>query len=186
MLIRAFFGLAVDGALAAELAAAARALKPVFGHAARWVPRSNYHLTLAFLGDIGQRDCDLLQGMAARVAAGVTPFDLEVGGLGWFPSPRRPRMVAALVRRHRRLLALARHLHASLAAFGYPIDKRRFTPHITLARMNSASPPQPQWPEAHWRQRVETLTLYRSDRSDGGAVYNALFRCPLGGGERDC
>ena len=61
----------------------------------RWTASSPLHITLAFLGDVRNRD---LNDLCLAVAAAAEPFprfDLEVTGLGAFPSPRKPRVVWA-------------------------------------------------------------------------------------------
>lgn len=184
-MIRAFFGLAVDNALGAELAGTVRVLKPALGPKARWVARPNYHVTLAFLGNVGEDDRAPLHGIARRVAAETAPFDIEVQRIGWFPSARCARMVAAMVRRRRALVALADRLQVALAAAGFTVDSRRLRPHITLARLTSTPATTPEWPELQWRQPVVALALFRSDRIDDAVVYNSLFECRLGGGERE-
>lgn len=182
-MIRAFFGLAVDDRLGAELARAARTLKPAFGAQARWVARRNYHLTLAFLGNIGDDDRPLLHDMARRITADLAPFDIGIHRIGWFPSARRARMVAALVRRGHALVALSARLRAALAARGFAVDGRPLHPHITLARIRSVPVETPAWPGLNCCQRISALVLFRSDRVDNTVVYNPLFESRFDGGE---
>jgi len=61
----------------------------------RWVPCQNMHLTLKFLGDIAASHVDFLKQMLAREAVSHPQFDLQISGLGSYPTSRRPRVLWA-------------------------------------------------------------------------------------------
>ena len=105
----------------------------------RWTASSPFHITLAFLGDVRNRD---LNDLCLAVAAAAEPFpqfELEVTGLGAFPSQRKPRVVWAGATAPD--LALLNDLRAGVvqaaARAGYRSDDPRFHPHFTLGRIKS-------------------------------------------------
>jgi 2'-5' RNA ligase len=105
-------------------------------HNVKWVPESNYHLTLKFLGDIAPDNIgglsDQLQALADRAC-----FTLSLGGWGMFPSPKRPSVFwAGLGGGLEALQQLWTDLEDCLSAKGYPRE-RRWHPHITLGRFRS-------------------------------------------------
>jgi 2'-5' RNA ligase len=151
---------------------------------ARWAPVENQHVTLKFLGST---PADALPDVLAALessAASHRPSDVALGGLGAFPSARRARVLWARVDDPSSLLtSLAGALDANLAPLGYRIEKRPFTPHLTLARFREPArvdgivsgfdwnPPEP------WT--VQTIELYLSRLSPRGATYEPVTSVAL-------
>lgn len=102
---------------------------------ARWIDRESYHITLRFIGDIDAR-------LAAEIAyelEGVEaqPFNLKLKGIEVLGG-NKPHTLAALVEESadlRRLQAIHERL---MQLLGLPPEPRRFTPHVTLARLKDA------------------------------------------------
>src|SRR5438270_13851782 len=61
----------------------------------RWTASSPWHMTLAFLGDVRNRDLNELCLAVGSAAEAFAPLELRLEGLGSFPSPRKPRVVWA-------------------------------------------------------------------------------------------
>ena len=103
--------------------------------AARWVRPESMHLTLKFIGHVEVEKLPPIR----RVLAGVRnahPIDVEFRGMGFFPSPRRPRVLWVGVEATPNLAQLVSKMDAELAELGIPSEKRAFSPHLTLARFN--------------------------------------------------
>jgi 2'-5' RNA ligase len=97
------------------------------------------HLTLKFLGDALAPDPAAAAVGRAVDVAGVTPFDVELGGLGVFPSLDYVRVVWVGVREGAGPLGrLAEAAERETVAAGADARDHGFTPHVTLARMNDA------------------------------------------------
>ena len=165
---RVFFALPLTGRAREQLLQVARANFPPDC----CVPAENYHLTLAFLGEL---DDSAVAALCAATPefnrdAGVVPTRLAVFQLGGFPSPDR-QLAAAYVTPDHPLTALHQTLWQSLAAMGYAPDARAFRPHITLARrLSGASPLKAQ----ALSLGVGPLTLFESRPAVGGVHYRAL------------
>jgi 2'-5' RNA ligase len=155
----------------------------------RWVTPANIHLTIKFLGDVSVGNLDLLTKMLQAEAGRHPAFEVRVGGLGAFPSNRRPRVVWVGVEAPAELAALQRGVEAEMARLGYEPEPRAFSPHLTLGRVirNAASDDLRRLSEALERNpvgalgsfRVAAVHLFRSDLQPGGAVYTRLFSANL-------
>jgi RNA 2',3'-cyclic 3'-phosphodiesterase len=103
---------------------------------ARWVEPSDYHITLRFIGDIGNRTARDIDGLLADVSR--RPLPLRVSGLGSFGGDK-PHSIFATVEPTRELAELQSEVDRLVRACGIAQDKRRFQPHVTLARLKGAS-----------------------------------------------
>ncbi|MGC2289957.1 MAG: RNA 2',3'-cyclic phosphodiesterase [Thermoplasmata archaeon] len=102
--------------------------------------RPEDHLTLRFFEELPADRVPVVVDALAEAAGESGPFQLEVCGVGAFPTPQRPRVVWAGVGSGSTapLQTLAERLGRALAARGFPADRRPFVPHLTLARIRSA------------------------------------------------
>ncbi|MCL1980359.1 MAG: RNA 2',3'-cyclic phosphodiesterase [Proteobacteria bacterium] len=100
---------------------------------ARWLAPDQMHLTLCFIGEVdGAIFLDIRETLAEIVAP---PFDLRVRGVGFFPPRGQPRVVWAGIERCESLLSLQRKIVTLLIRMGIELENRKYTPHITLARL---------------------------------------------------
>ena len=105
--------------------------------ALRWTGMPAWHLTLAFLGEVGEDTAAALGPRLERAAARHPSVPLSLAGGGAFPGPARARVLWTGLRGdHRALEALARSVAAGSRRAGAPPpdEGRRFRPHLTLAR----------------------------------------------------
>jgi RNA 2',3'-cyclic 3'-phosphodiesterase len=130
---RVFIAIAIPKSLGQKLAQLQTELAPAAPEF-RWASALPFHLTLAFLGEIPNLDLNAIGQIAAESARPIEPFELEVKGLGAFPSPSRPRVIWAGVTAPNLnpLFDLQGSLASSLERIGHPPDDRRFNPHVTL------------------------------------------------------
>jgi 2'-5' RNA ligase len=104
---------------------------------ARWVDVENYHLTLRFFGDIEGHVADEIANALDRIRR--PSFSLTLSGVGAFGS-RKPHSIHAGVAASADLNALQGEIDRLSHRLGIPTDARKFTPHVTLARLRNASP----------------------------------------------
>jgi 2'-5' RNA ligase len=123
-----FFALWPDAVTRARIAPAAAAL--TLGPGARAVPPENYHLTVAFVGEIPIADIEVLRqiGRQQRAERCVIHFD----AYEYWPKPAV--VVAAARSIPPQLQDFWRVLHRDLAAAGMAQAPKRLRPHVTLAR----------------------------------------------------
>ncbi|WP_421725940.1 RNA 2',3'-cyclic phosphodiesterase [Bauldia sp.] len=103
---------------------------------ARWITQENYHLTLRFVGDIDGHIAHEIADSLGRVQR--FGFDVSIDGLGSFGT-RKPHALIARVPPSRPLVELQSEHERLLQRLGLPPDQRKFTPHITLARLRGSS-----------------------------------------------
>jgi 2'-5' RNA ligase len=133
--LRLFVAFDVDEAALDTIDGAEAPFREVFPKA-RWVPRANRHVTLKFLGATYPRLVDWVHERVAAAAARAAPVRTRLTGLGAFPSARRARVLwAGLEDPGDALVRIAASLDEELAR-EFRIEKRAFTPHLTLARFD--------------------------------------------------
>jgi RNA 2',3'-cyclic 3'-phosphodiesterase len=99
----------------------------------RLVPSDNLHLTLSFLGEQSAAVCEDAHEALSDVHA--KPFYLRLAGLGTF-GKNTPQLIYADVERCQELIELERTITRKLRSAGVPFQKRRFRPHVTIARLS--------------------------------------------------
>ncbi|MEW6424661.1 MAG: RNA 2',3'-cyclic phosphodiesterase [Bacillota bacterium] len=105
---------------------------------ARWVEEENLHLTLQFLGNVEAQKTGLLIANMQSFLVGFSAFRLRLGGLGFFPNARRPRVFwAGIAGDLAALRRLHEHVQKANRLSGFPAEERDFRPHLTLARLRS-------------------------------------------------
>jgi 2'-5' RNA ligase len=153
-----------------------------------FVDPAQAHVTLKFLGDTDPADLnDLTRALAAAVeSAGVGPFEVEVGGLGAFPSHEYISVLWVGIREGgAELTALHEAVEAAAVDLGFDPEDHDFTPHVTIARMRDARGKdlvQRALAEADptvGRFEVDAVTLTESTLTADGPVYEAAERFEL-------
>jgi len=155
----------------------------------RWVRPEGIHLTLKFLGETPADRQPAIEAAIAKAASGQASFELGLGRLGSFGSKQSPRVLwVDLTGDAQRLAQLQTRVEAELASAGFLPEDRRFSPHLTLARVH---PERAREAAATLQQAIETtavpavtfsaqaVSLMKSDLRPGGAVYTRLFEAPL-------
>jgi 2'-5' RNA ligase len=133
--MRLFTAIDIPEGIAVRLCALLNRLRPLAKLA--WSPVANLHVTTKFIGEWPEaRIGELNRALASVPRHG--PIEMAVGGLGWFPSDRNPRVFWAGIEAGPELSTLAHDTGQSLAAIGVPAEvsaaARDFHPHLTLAR----------------------------------------------------
>jgi 2'-5' RNA ligase len=147
------------------------------------VAESNVHVTLKFLGQVDEPRLPAVID-ALGVVARSRGFDVDVRGLGAFPSAARARVVWAGLDAARPLAALAAAIDGALAELGFPRESRPFAAHVTLGRVREPRR-QPALGDAltrggdFGRLPVTAVSLMRSELHPRGARYTELARIAL-------
>ena len=158
----------------------------------RWVNPDGIHLTIKFLGDVPSEEIAGITEAMGRTAAKIIPFYVGLSGLGVFPNSKEPRVLWAGVDGDLATLTqLQESTEQELAAAGYPKDRRRFNPHLTLGRIRRHAseqtkrnigpmvtshqiPGSEQW-------TVQSVELIQSHLGPEGATYTTLAKASLKG-----
>lgn len=161
----------------------------------RWATPDQFHLTLAFLGDVPDFDLAAVCRGVADACAGVPALTLNLQGLGAFPDPTRPRVVWVGLAGpdHAALVDLQAEITRQVAAVGYPPEGAdrfadQFNPHITLGRLKGGKHDAPDLSERvnHFRTWsagnfiADRVVTYASTLAPEGPTYMTLATAPLG------
>jgi 2'-5' RNA ligase len=192
--VRTFIAIELDEELRANLRDLQDRLRGQLApRSVRWVRPQGIHLTLKFLGDTPVSRLDDIKAALAQAATEVGPFTFTVGGLGCFPNTRRPRVVwVGLQEPTGALVRLRDAVEAQVAPLGFPTEKRPFSPHLTLGRVQRRASKS----EVHEigevvaasmigtvdEMDVTVVCYIKSDLRPSGAVYTTLLEAELGRG----
>jgi 2'-5' RNA ligase len=154
---------------------------------ARWIDVENYHLTLRFFGDVPGHVADDIANALDRIHR--PSFQLTLSGVGVFGG-KKPHSIWAGVAPSPNLFALQAEIERNAARLGLPSDPRKFSPHVTLARLRNT------WPDevalylsargnfAAMPFKVNRFVLLSSRDSVGGGPYIVEEAWPLGADTR--
>jgi 2'-5' RNA ligase len=151
---------------------------------AKWVDAGNFHLTLRFIGEVGEAVAADIDDALARLRA--RPFTLQLAGTGVFGG-ERPRALWVGVERQPELVALRDKIEQALIRIGLEPESRKFAPHVTLARLRDpALGKLGEFLAAHAQFRaaplpVEHFSLIASFPTKAGSIYEDQADYPLTG-----
>jgi len=156
----------------------------------KWVAPGGLHLTLKFLGNIPSKRVTEIYEAIAEAAQGISPFHLEISGLGAFPSLRQARVFwVGIGGEVDKLSKLQQNIDSALAVLGFAKEERPFVPHLTLARIRPGASPLERRRfgelvdstifEDKYHIEVEAISLMRSQLTPVGAVYTRLSAVEL-------
>jgi len=188
--IRSFIAIELPGELKSGLSQLQAQLKAA-GHApVKWVDPYSSHLTLKFLGNIAADRVGEITRVMEAAAREISPFHLEVRGLGAFPNLRRVQVVWVGVGGEvEQLGQLQRSIESGLAPLGFAPESREFRPHLTIARLRERASLDEQQSfgqligstgfETVYRFGVDSVNLMRSQLTREGAIYTRISSARL-------
>ncbi len=154
---------------------------------ARWVKDQQFHLTLRFIGEVDGPTVTRLESILGSVKH--RPFELSLADVGCFPPRGHPRVLWAGVRGGEELTLLRNRIESVLRRCGMEPERRRFTPHVTLARLHD-TPLEAvlEWITQHASFSlepflVERFILYISHLGRAGSVHVPAAAYPLESGK---
>ena len=150
---------------------------------AKWVERDNLHLTLTFIGEINEAVAEDIDEALESIRA--PRFSLKLQGTGSFATRGEPSTLWAGVANNPPLHHLKDKIDRSLQKYGFAFDKRKYAPHVTLARLKNVDAAK----IAGFMQQhnlfsteefeIDEFTLFRSRLTKHGPAYEALKEYPL-------
>jgi 2'-5' RNA ligase len=176
---RLFVAIKLPSAVTDSLAA----IQPAALPGVRVADRDQMHLTLNFLGEVDDR-----QALAVAEALGTVrgePFTIALKGVGQFSPQGEPQFLWVGVCDSPPLCALHRAVGVALAGVGVPLEDRPYSPHVTLARVDSPSPAVTLFLEQHRDFEIDSVpirqfALYSSVQTAAGRTYQAEKAFALG------
>ncbi len=148
-----------------------------------WERPEKLHITLKFLGNVEEERLEQISDRVGVVATRFLPFGMAVTGTGVFPRVEQPRVLwLGIENADGSLAEIASQLDSGLPRLGFEKEKRKFSPHLTIARIR-----EPQkakgLADAHLQSRFEAvqftvseLVVYESELKPTGSVYSVVSR----------
>lgn len=144
-----------------------------------WTKVGNWHITLFFLGSLSEGQIGEIRSALAEVK--MERFSLQAGGGGFFPNPKKPRVIwVGLLEGANKSARLADKVLGSLQPLGFEKEKKPFAAHLTLGRIKQAR--QDDWPNLlhylnglSWPEiSIDRFVLWKSELRPQGPTYTAL------------
>jgi len=192
--IRSFIAIELPEEAKKGLARLRRGLERDEHRFVKWVDPQGIHLTLKFLGNIPSKRVTEITDAIKKATGGISPFHLEISGLGAFPSLKQPRVFWVGVSGELdKLSGLQQNIDSVIAALGFAREERPFVAHLTVARIREGASPAERRSfgelvastafEDKYLVEVEAVRLMRSQLTPAGAIYTCLSVVGLGGQE---
>ncbi len=188
--VRSFIAIELPAELRQELVRLQERLKAGKQPPVKWVDPYGIHLTLKFLGSIAASRVDEITKAIEEAARGISPFHLEVRGLGVFPNLRRVQVVWVGVEGEvGKVKQLQQRIESNLSRLSFAPESRPFTPHLTLARLRDRASLEERQKfgqlivstkfEATCTIVEDAVSLMRSELTREGAIYRRLSSIKL-------
>ncbi len=153
----------------------------------RWIRPEAMHLTLKFLGEITEEKVAPITDVLKRISEECPPFPLRMKGTGFFPpKSQTPRVIWIGVEEADNLMRLQSQIEEALERIGFPRERRKYHPHLTLGRVKTFSDIKETlfFFEKHrddnfGDMEVKKITFFRSTLKPTGAEYSALAELEL-------
>ncbi|MFY9218829.1 MAG: RNA 2',3'-cyclic phosphodiesterase [Tepidanaerobacteraceae bacterium] len=149
----------------------------------RWVKPDNFHITLAFLGEITTNQASTVKNILEGIIPKHEPFVIEMSDVGFFPNRRNPRVFWIGIKEQPKLLKLKHDIDKGLTESNINFDKKPFSPHLTLGRIKSSVEIKSETVETlDFKDSflVKEVSLMKSDLYSNGPIYTELYSFKLG------
>ena len=154
-------------------------------HRVRWERPEKLHLTLRFLGDTDESLVGPLSNALTDLAAKYRPFQMYLEETGVFPTKGDARILWIGIRSGEILSAIAHDIEEVCSSLGFKIERREFSPHLTIARLReprSSIDVAAAHRSCHFSAimfGVREIVLYESKLEASGSIYNKTATFPL-------
>lgn len=156
----------------------------------RWTKKDSLHLTLVFIGYVTDDQMFEICQITKKIAQKFEPFFIEFEKILYGPPGKSPRMIWFKGAVSDELSKIKNELENTLISSEglgfFKVEKRAFSPHITLARMRMG-----EWQRLNELPKIEqefkvsvavaSIEVMESELKREGAEYTVLESCPLGG-----
>ena len=191
MSIRCFIAVELEESVKGELGRLQKRLaKRLRGNefGINWVKPERIHLTLKFLGEVDETLVPEICSAVSEAAEHFSQFEIELSGLGCFPPNNRPARVlwAGITTEGEVLGELAGAIDTNLGVLDFEPERRKFSPHLTLARIKQPNAGkavrnlvEKEAVEIIAGQSVGEITVFQSELTRSGPIYTSLGHAPL-------
>ena len=157
------------------------------GANAGWTRPEGIHLTLKFLGEVEESRIDEIRKALIAAVGSNNKLSLSIAGAGAFPNEKNPRVLwIGVTGDVEKLGSLQAAVENAMTGLGFEREGRRFSPHLTLARIKFLKP------RDNWQQKIESIrnvklgefeaghiSMMKSELKREGVVYTEVGRVEL-------
>ncbi len=137
--MRTFIAIELEENLKSELLSFIQVLMGISQNI-KWVKEEGMHLTLKFLGEISEDKIPSIESSLEKIAGKFNAFSIQIRGTGAFPPGKKnPRVLWVGIAENERLATLQTEFETECELLGFPREKRKFHPHLTLGRVKAHS-----------------------------------------------
>ena len=147
----------------------------------RWVRDGNMHLTLKFIGNTTEESIDSINNAIHDVVKDTPFINLSISGTGCFSKRDRANTLWVGIKGDLdKLEQLILNINNKLEPLGFPIERRKFLPHITIARINSNQKKKPDISNflnttfMKLPMKIAKINLMQSQSFPNGSFYTIL------------
>jgi len=152
----------------------------------KFVEPENLHFNLKFFGDIDEEKVEKLKEVLEKISKQFQPFEVNISGLGTFPSRNYIRVIWLGVKEgYQAFLSLSQTINNAIETLGFE-KENRFVPHLTLGRVRSGRNKNEllvlirKFEDIEiGKMKVNEIKLFQSKLSPSGPVYKEVFKIRL-------
>lgn len=133
--MRMFFAIKLPLTILDQLAKETASLKKEITGEVKWVNISQMHLTLKFIGEFDRRHTEPIANKLIDLLKGAGTFSIQNTSIGVFPNLNNPRVIWHGLQNNSHLVKITDTINLICSQFGYPKEKRSFSPHLTAGRI---------------------------------------------------
>ncbi len=182
--MRCFIAVPLDNELRKNVKKIQKKFK-ILENSLKFVKSENLHITVKFLGNVNKTQIEQIKQNVRVALKNREPFQMEICGIGVFPSINYVRVIWLGVENGREeLIKLMKNVDEKFERLGFKREKN-YVPHLTLARVKNVRVNEKEKLKKLIEElknvrigcmKVSTLVLYRSELLPSGPVYTELFR----------
>lgn len=180
MPVRAFIAINLPADLKDSLESKLLHLKKI-SSGAKWVRKENLHITLKFLGTTEEAQIAAITDVLQEVSLKYKSFEIAYEETGGFPNIRRPKVIWIGIRDKSALIEIGSEIEEKLEKLGFPKESRKFSPHLTVARVKEAKNYSSLEKKLKELEKIEfgtmtanSIALMKSDLEQSGAKYSII------------
>jgi len=145
------------------------------------VEPENVHITLKFLGDTNEDLLEEIHEIIKNVVKGFNPFNIKLEGAGVFPNQNYIKVIWIGIKQWEKLESIAQKIDEHLHDKGFKKEKRKFSAHLTIARVRSAKNKEKliqiieKYKDFDFAEiKVDSIKLKKSELTSKGPMYTDL------------
>ncbi|MCX8092683.1 MAG: RNA 2',3'-cyclic phosphodiesterase [Candidatus Goldbacteria bacterium] len=143
----------------------------------RFIRKENLHITVKFLGEIQEKRIEKIKDIIEESCSDISKFKISCKRLSAFPSLTSARIIWVNVMDGADTIEkIYKKLENKLANIGFEKEKRKYIPHITIARAKSSIDITEYLHNFEINSMASEIVLYKSDLKPNGPIYTEIFK----------